>query len=162
MDLERKTYICLMFQEHGGPCGHGIMAARARRVDLYTLFSNAFILSTYRYIYQALIYPIIIWELKPGPGCLPPLISRKRGRPKTTRIRKRERHQKKKTKCSNSWCRQEGHNKRSCRTVNDNRVLAEGEESDIEVEVEAEVEAEAIVVDVPIRRRGIREHTRRE
>ena len=95
-------------------------------------------------------------------GCLPPLISRKRGRPKTTRIRKRERHQKKKTKCSNSWCRQEGHNKRSCRTVNDNRVLAEGEDSDIEVEADAEVEAEAIVVDVPIRRRGIREHKRRE
>jgi hypothetical protein len=53
---------------------------------------------------------------------------------------------------------------------------SEGEESDIEVEAgeeteaevevqaEAEVEAEveAIVVDVPIRRRGIRERTRRE
>jgi hypothetical protein len=61
-------------------------------------------------------------------GCLPPLISRKGGRPKTTDTRKRERHQKKKTKYSNSWCGQEGHNKRSCRIGNDNRVLVEGEE----------------------------------
>jgi hypothetical protein len=71
---------------------------------------------------------------------------KKKGPSETTGIRKRERQQKKKTKCSNPWCRQEGHNKRSCRTVNDSRVLAEREESDIEAE------AEAIVVDVPIRR----------
>ena len=158
MDLERKICTCLMFQEHGGPCGHAIMAGRARRVDPYTLFSYAFTFLTYRYIYQASMHPIIIRELEPGPGCLLPLISRKRGPPKTTHIRKRERHQKKKTKCSNSWCRQEGHNKHSCRTVNDNRVLAEEDEGDIE----AEAEGEAIVVDVPIRRRGIRERTRRE
>src|SRR3981081_3154462 len=88
-----------MFQEHGGPCTHAIMAARARRVDPYTLFSNAFTLSTYRYTYQASIHPVIVRDLEPGPGCLPPLISKKRGRPKTTRIRKQERHQKKK-KCS--------------------------------------------------------------
>jgi hypothetical protein len=145
-----------MFQEHGGPCGHAIMAARARRVDPYTLFSDAFTFLTYRYTYQALMHPISIRELEPGLGCLPPLISRKRGRPKTTRVRKRERHQKKKTRCSNLWCRQEGHNKRSCRTANDDEVLADREDSD------AEGEAEAIVVEVPIRRRGSRGRRRRE
>ena len=88
VDLERRSCTCLMFQEHGGPCTHAIMAARARRVDPYTLFSNAFTLSTYRYTYQASIHPVIVRDLEPGPGCLPPLISKKRGRPKTTRIRK--------------------------------------------------------------------------
>jgi hypothetical protein len=124
-----------MFQEHGGPCTHAIMAAIARRLDPYTLFSNTFTLSTYRYTYQASIHPVIVRDLEPGPGCLLPLISKKRGRPKTTRIRKQDRHQKKKTRCSNFWCRQEGHNKRSCRTANDNRVLAQREDSDTEVEI---------------------------
>jgi hypothetical protein len=77
-----------MFEEHRGPCTHAIMAARARRLDPYTLFSDAFTLSTYRYTYHASIYPVIVRDLEPGPGCLPPLISTKRGRPKTTRIRK--------------------------------------------------------------------------
>jgi hypothetical protein len=146
-----------MFQEHGEPCTHVIMAARAQRLDLYTLFSNTFTLSTYRYTYQASLHLVIVQDLEPGPGCLPTLISKKRGRPKTTRIRKQERHQKKKTRCSNLWCRQEGHNKRSCRTAKDNRV-AQREDSDPEVEVEVE----ARVVDIPIRRRGSRERRRRE
>lgn len=101
------------------------------------------------------MHPVSVRELEPGPGCLPPLISRKRGRPKTTRVRKRERQQKKKTKCSNSWCRQEGHNKRSCRTSNDNGVLALGEDSN------PEEEEEAIVVKVPVRGRDSRERRRR-
>jgi hypothetical protein len=154
-----------MFQEHGGPCTHAIIAARARRVDPYTLFSDVFTLSTYRYTYQASIHPVIVRDLEPGPDCLPPLISKKRGRPKTTRIRKQERHKKRKTKCSNSWCRQEGHNKHSCRTANNSRVLTQREDNsdtEVEEEAEAEAEAEAIVVDVPIRRRSSRERRRRE
>ena len=102
VDLEKRTCTCLMFQEYGGPCGHAIMAARARGVDPYALFSTAFTFLTYRYTYQPPMHPISVRDLEPGLGCLPPLISRKRGRPKTTRIRKRERQQKKKTKCSNS------------------------------------------------------------
>lgn len=103
VDVERRTCSCLMFQEHGGPCTHAIMAARARRLDPHTLFSDVFTLSTYRYTYQASMHPVIVRDFEPGPGCLPPLISKKRGRPKTTRIRKQEKFQKKKTKCSNSW-----------------------------------------------------------
>jgi hypothetical protein len=122
------------------------MAARARRVDPYTLFSDAFTLSTYRYIYQASIYPVIVRDLEPGPGCLPPFISKKRRCPKTIRIRKYERYRKEKTRCSNLWytVRQEGHNKRSCITANDSRISAQGEDSDTEAAVETD--AEAIVV----------------
>jgi hypothetical protein len=160
VDLDRRTCTCLKFQEHGGPCPHAIMAARARRVDPYTLFSDAFTLATYRYTYQASIYPVIVRDLEPGPGCLPPLISKKRGRPKTRRVRKQERYRKRKTRCSNLWCRQEGHNKGSCRTANDSRISAQGEESDTETEVETD--AEVIVVDIPMRRRGSRERRRRE
>lgn len=122
VDLERRTRTCLVFQEHGGPYPHTIMAARARRVDLSTLFSDALTLSTYHYRYQASIYLVIVRNLELGPGCLPPLISKKNGRPKTIRIRKQERYRKKKTRYSNLWCIQEGHNKRSCRTANDSRI----------------------------------------
>jgi hypothetical protein len=160
VDLERRTCTCLMFQEHGGRCSHAIMAARARRLDPYILFSDAFTLSTYRYTYQASIHPVTVRDLEPGPGCLPPLISKRRGHPKTTRIRKQKRPHKKKTKCSNLWYRQEGHNKRSCRTANDNMAPEQGEESD--PVVEAEDVSEAIIFDVPIRRRGSRERRRRE
>ena len=64
------------------------MAARVRRVDLYILFSNTFTLLIYRYIYQASIYLVIVRDLEPGPGCLLPLISKKRRYLKTIRIRK--------------------------------------------------------------------------
>ena len=148
-----------MFQEHGGPCAHAIMAAIARRVDPYTLFSDVFTLSAYLYTYQAPMHPVIVRDLEPGPGCLPPLISKK-GRRKTKRIREQERSQKKKTKCSNLCCRQEGHNKRSRRTANDDIVLEQGQQSD--PETEAEEASEAINVEAPIRRRGSRERRRRE
>jgi hypothetical protein len=93
---------------------------------------------------------------------------KRRGRPKSTRVRKRDRHQKKKTKCSNSWCRQESHNKRSCKTANDDGGLTGRHNSDVEAEteVEKEVEAEAergtIIIDVSIRTRGIGERRRQE
>jgi hypothetical protein len=43
-----------------------------------------------------------------------------------------------------------GHNKRSCRTANDSRISAQGEDSDTEAEVEAK--ADAIVVEIPTRK----------
>jgi hypothetical protein len=145
VDLKRRCCMCLMFQEHGGPCRHATTAVRARKVDPYALFSDTSTFLAYRYIYQALMCSVSIRELEPGSGCLPPLISRKRGRPKTARVCKTKRYQRKKTKCSNLWCGQEGHNKRSCRTANNNRVLALGEDSNAKKE-----EEEAIVVKVPI------------
>ena len=48
VDLERRSCMCLIFQEYGGPCGHAIMAARARRVNPYALFDTAFTFLTYR------------------------------------------------------------------------------------------------------------------
>jgi hypothetical protein len=150
--LERSTCTYLMFQEQGGLCTHAIISARARRLNPYILFSDAFTLSAYSYTYQASMHQVIVRDLEPGPGCILPLISENRGCPKTTRIRKQERHQKKKTRCSNFWCIQEGHNKRSCRTAKDSRSSAQREDSDTEAEVEAVLAV--IVVEVPIRRRG--------
>ena len=61
------------------------------------------------------------------------------------------------------WSRQEGHNKKSCRTANDNRSLVQGDNSDTGTATDTErmPVAEAIVVEIPIRRRGNRLRRRR-
>ena len=106
------------------------------------------------------MHPVIVRCLEPGSSCLPPPISKKRNRPRTTRIRKQERPRKKEAKCSNMWGRQESHNKRSCRTANDNMASQEGEDSDSEVQ--AEEVLETIIVWVLIQRCGNRECRRRQ
>ena len=50
-------------------------------------------------------------------------------------MRKRERYQEGQRKCGNSWCRQLGHNTRTCDTAEDNKSSGE-EESDTESEKE--------------------------
>jgi len=47
--------------------------------------------SLYRHIATHIRLLFIIRDLEPGPGCLPPLIAKKRCRPKTIRIRKQKR-----------------------------------------------------------------------
>ena len=67
------------------------------------------------------------------PSLLPPLVVRKRGRPRVRRIRKRERYQDGQRKCGNSWCRQLGHNTRTCDTTEDDESSRKAE-SDTESE----------------------------
>ena len=50
-------------------------------------------------------------------------------------MRKRERYQEGQRKCENSWCRQLGHNTRTCDTAEDDKSSRE-EESDTESEEE--------------------------
>ena len=50
-------------------------------------------------------------------------------------MRRRERYQDRQRKCGNSWCRQLGHNTRTCDTAEDNESSGE-EESDTESEEE--------------------------
>ena len=55
--------------------------------------------------------PLSIENLPSDPNILPPLIAKKRGRPRVKRIRKGA-LKRKQTKCTN--CLQLGHNKRRC------------------------------------------------
>lgn len=125
----------------------------------HSLVTYVFILSTYCYIYQA---SISSYCTRSRNRTWLPSTSYfiERGHPKTIRSRKQESYREKKTRYSSWLCRNEVHNKRSCRTANDSRILAQREDSDTEAEVEAE--AEVIVVAVPKRRRGSRQRRRRE
>ena len=67
--------------------------------------SHTYYSVTYLLYQQITVHPVIVRDLEPGPGCLSPLISKKRSRPKTTSIRKQEKPLKRKVKRPNSWCR---------------------------------------------------------
>jgi hypothetical protein len=67
---------------------------------------------------------------------------RKRGRPRVRRVRKRGRYQDGQRKCGNSWCRQLGHNARTCDTAED-----QGSSGESESETEPEAEFPELVKD---------------
>ncbi|PVH75542.1 hypothetical protein DL98DRAFT_643906 [Cadophora sp. DSE1049] len=77
-----------------------------------------------------------------GKNLLPPIVVRKRGRPRVRHMRKRERYQDGQRKCGNSWCRQLGHNTRACDTAEDQESSGESEP-----ETESEEEFPELVKD---------------
>jgi hypothetical protein len=113
---DNKQYCsCGRYTEYTSPCSHAIVAARHLHVDPYSLFGYEYTIFCYRITYQAEIPPPLSQVLKKD-STLPPLLTRKRGRPQKQRLRKRVQKQSKQTRCSNPWCRQPGHNKRKCVT----------------------------------------------
>jgi hypothetical protein len=89
---------------------HAIVGLRSLGKDPYLLFDRAYTILNYRLTYQQRLLPISMQDIPCFPSLLPPLVVRKRGRPRVRRIRKRERYQDGQRKCGNSWFRQLGHN----------------------------------------------------
>jgi hypothetical protein len=116
VNLRKKTCSCAQFREYGGPCSHAIQAAKAVQVDPYTLFREEYLVSEYKQGYRYSIPPILFQDLAMN-HIQPPLVTRRAGRPPTKRVRKRTALQDRTNRCSNVWCRERGHNKRSCQTV---------------------------------------------
>jgi hypothetical protein len=88
-----------------------IAACRYASKDPYKHFSKCYTLKAYRRIYEVAMPPLSIKNILSYPDILPPLIGKKRGRPRVKRIRKGA-LKRKQTKCTN--CLQLGHNKRRC------------------------------------------------
>jgi hypothetical protein len=119
VDLRIHTCTCMQFQEFGGPCSHALVAARSANVDPTTLFDHYFKPLAWNKMYKSSwshLSPFLTTNLE-ADDTLPPLVKRRQGRPKIKRIRKSVALQDRQNKCSNPWCRQKGHNKRSCQTV---------------------------------------------
>ena len=114
--LREKTCTCRGFYEYQSPCAHAITACRWDGEDPFDYFDNIYLLKVYRSIYEKPITPISIENLPSMPGYLPPLLVRKRGRPKTKRHRKGE-QQRQARKCGR--CREIGHNTRICLGLRD-------------------------------------------
>ena len=111
VELAENSCSCRNFWEYHGPCAHAIAACRFEAEDPYEHFSNAYTLKSYRRTYEVAMPPLSIENLPSDPSILPPLIAKKRGRPRVKRIRKGA-LKRKQTKCTN--CLQLGHNKRRC------------------------------------------------
>jgi hypothetical protein len=116
VNLRKKTCSCAQFREYGGPCSHAIQAAKAVQVDPYTFFREEYLVSEYTQGYRYSIPPILFQDLVMN-HIQPPLVTRRAGRPPAKRIRKRTGLQDRTNRCSNVWCRERGHNKRSCQAV---------------------------------------------
>jgi hypothetical protein len=86
-------HTCGRFQVNDIPCGHAIaclkMLNQASRDHIPEFFS----LEHYYYSYEKNVLPInvIALEAQATDNCLPPILKRGRGRPRTRRIRKGER-----------------------------------------------------------------------
>jgi hypothetical protein len=129
VNLRKKTCSCAQFREYGGPCSHAIQAAKAVQVDPYTLFREEYLVSEYTQGYRCSIPPILFQDLVMN-HIQPPIVTRRAGRPPTKRVRKRTALQDRTNRCSNIWCRESGHNKRSCQTVEvEGEVIDRAEET---------------------------------
>lgn len=111
VELAENGCTCQNFWEYYGPCSHAIAACRYEATDPYEHFSKTYTVKYYRRTYEVAMPPLSIDNLPSDPKILPPLIVKKRGRPKEKRIRKGA-LKRKQTKCGN--CLQLGHNKRRC------------------------------------------------
>jgi SWIM zinc finger len=142
VDFEARECTCDMWQEYLSPCAHAIVGSRHLGRDPYLLFDRAYTILNYRLTYQQGLPPISAQDIPCFPDLLPPLVVRKRGRPRVRRMRKRERYQDGQRKCGNSWCRQLGHNTRTCDTAQDQESSGESES-----ETESEEEFPELVKD---------------
>jgi hypothetical protein len=111
VELAENGCSCRNFWEYHGPCAHAIAACRFESTDPYEHFSKAYTVKSYRRTYEVAMPPLSVENLPSDLHILPPLIVKKRGRPREKRIRKGA-HKKKQTRCTN--CLQLGHNKRRC------------------------------------------------
>ena len=113
VDLAAPSCSCGFFAEHGVPCRHICAAALHRG------------LNPRRFIYPALVnnalvstYPGVVITVDtnglPDDGLLPPVATKRRGRPKEKRyVSSAERRPKRTVTCRN--CLRPGHNARSCK-----------------------------------------------
>jgi hypothetical protein len=86
-DSERSCS-CGRYKKYTSPCSRAVVSAAYLHVDPYSLFGHEYTTFCYRMTYQVEIPPLLSQGLKQD-GTLPPLVTRKRGRPQKQRLRKR-------------------------------------------------------------------------
>jgi hypothetical protein len=111
VELAENGCSCGNFWEYHGPCAYTIAACRFESTDPYKHFSKVYTVKLYQRTYEVAMPPLSIENLSSDPNILPPLIIKKRGRPREKWIRKGA-LKRKQTRCTN--CLQLGHNKRRC------------------------------------------------
>jgi hypothetical protein len=122
VNLKENTCTCNNFWQYHGPCTHALTACYYDVEDPYKHFDKAYKVGAFRKCYSVPMPPLSTENLIPNIEIKPPIIVRKRGRPKTKRIRKGA-WKKKSTQCST--CQGLGHNKRRCTNQPQRRHIRE-------------------------------------
>jgi hypothetical protein len=90
VDLTKSTCTCGRFQVNDIPCGHAIACLRVLNQAPREHIPEFFSLEHYYYTYEKNVQPVDVTalEAQATDNCLPPILKRGRGRPRTRRIRK--------------------------------------------------------------------------
>jgi hypothetical protein len=88
VNLEERCCSYNNFFQYRGPCTHAIAACRYEAEDPFDHFDSVYYIRKFRETYKVPITPISIENLSIEEGIQPPEIVKKRGRPRTKRIRK--------------------------------------------------------------------------
>jgi hypothetical protein len=110
VNLKENSCSCNNFFQYRGPCAYAIAACRYEAEDPFDHFDSCYSIRKFRRTYEVPIQPMSIEDL-PVSYIQPPKLVKKRGRPRTKRIRKNS-WKRKSQKCSN--CFGLGYNKRRC------------------------------------------------
>lgn len=89
VNLNNCTCTCGLFQEMRFPCAHAAGAIGVAGFDFATYIHNSYKTENLRMIYSARIIPVSLEDLQATTTLQPPVITKKAGRPRVTRIRTR-------------------------------------------------------------------------
>ena len=121
--LNEKTCTCVKTLIYGFPCSHIISACQDRRVDFRLFVDKYYTTQSYYDTWAPLFHPIFNadeWPLYDGTVIVPPESMRRfgSGRPKSTRLHNEMDVREGKTLNRCGLCKQLGHNRRSCKNIN--------------------------------------------
>ena len=123
VNLNEKTCTCVKTLIYGFPCSHIISACQHRCVDFRLFVEDYYTTKSYYGTWAPLFHPIFNkdeWPLYNGTVILPPDSMRRfgSGRPKSTRLHNKMDVREGKTLIRCGVCKQLGHNRRSCKNIN--------------------------------------------
>jgi len=79
---------CRNFWEYHGPCSYTITACRYAAEDSFMHFAATLKVKPYRRTYKVAMPPILAENFPSDPDILPPLLVKRRGRPRQKRVKK--------------------------------------------------------------------------
>ena len=123
LNLHEKKCTCGKTLIYGFPCSHIIAACQHRCVDFRSFVQGYYTTQSYCDTWASLFYPIFNedeWPLYDGPTIVAPESMKRQvsGRPKSTRLHNEMDIREGKTKIKCELCKQQGHNRWSCKSRN--------------------------------------------
>jgi len=93
VNISRKICDCREWQDRRFPCRHALAAIRYfKNEDPYSFIEDIFTVKAYMDIYKGSLRPAPFDHIEPDYTTLPPIPSKKKGRPKATRYKRKTRH----------------------------------------------------------------------